>query len=212
MLLVVPIDKAAPKGRLILPVQQVLRDLLDHGATALIVRDSELSEALSTFGQSIRLVITDSQAMKTVSSLVPEEIPLTTFSILFARYKGDLEEELRGFRAIEALEDGDTVLIAEGCTHHRQCGDIGTEKIPKGLLAFTKKNIRTEFTSGGEFPEDLTKYKVVIHCGGCMLNEREMKHRIEEAKTQGVPITNYGMVLSGFSGSLKRTTEFLEKA
>lgn len=213
VILVVPIDKAAPKGRLILPQQQTIRDLLDHGAIPLVCRDSELADVISRYGSDAKLVITDSQAFKKVSAIVSEEIPLTSFSILFARYKGELEYQLNGIKAVESLKDGDYVLIAEGCTHHRQCGDIGTEKIPAMLRK--KANVQIDFTQGTEYPDDLEKYKVIIHCGGCMLNEKEMKARIEAAKKHNVAITNYGMTIAYLTGVLERSMKplslFLKK-
>ena len=203
VVLVVPIDKAAPKGRLILPQQQTIRDLLDNGAIPIVCRDSELSKVIDKYKTDIKLVVTDSQAFKKVGQIVPEEIPLTSFSILFSRYKGELDHQLEGVEALKNLKDGDNVLIAEGCTHHRQCGDIGTEKIP----AMLKKagDINIDFVHGVEYPDDLDKYKVIIHCGGCMLNEKEMKYRIEAAKERGVAITNYGMCIAYFTGVLERS-------
>lgn len=203
IVLVVPIDSAAPKGRLILPQQQTIRDILEAGAIALVTRDTELKETLSKV--TPRLVITDSQAFGKVKDIVPDDILLTSFSILFANYKGDLEESIKAVKVIEQLEDGDTVLIAEGCTHHRQCDDIGTVKIPRWLKGHTDKRINYEFCSGTEFPSDLSKYKAVIHCGGCTLNEKEMKHRIFVAKSQNVPITNYGIFISYVNGILERS-------
>ena len=208
VVLVVPIDKAAPKGRLILPQQQTIRDLLDHGAIPLVCRDSELADVIARYGSDAKLVITDSQAFKKVSAIVPEEIPLTSFSILFARYKGELDYQLDGIKAVETLKDGDYVLIAEGCTHHRQCGDIGTEKIPAMLRK--KANVQIDFTQGTEYPDDLEKYKVIIHCGGCMLNEKEMKARIEAAKKHNVAITNYGMTIAYLTGVLERSMKPLQ--
>ncbi|MCR5847727.1 MAG: [FeFe] hydrogenase H-cluster maturation GTPase HydF [Lachnospiraceae bacterium] len=203
VVLVVPIDKAAPKGRLILPQQQTIRDLLDHGAVPIVCRDSELQGVIDKYSSDIKLVITDSQAFKKVSAIVPENIPLTSFSILFSRYKGELGYQLDGIRAVENLKDGDNVLIAEGCTHHRQCGDIGTEKIPAMLAK--KACVNIDFTQGTEYPDDLSKYKVIIHCGGCMLNEKEMKARIEIAKNNDVAITNYGMTIAYLTGVLERS-------
>jgi [FeFe] hydrogenase H-cluster maturation GTPase HydF len=203
VILVVPIDKAAPKGRLILPQQQTIRDLLDHGAIPIVCRDSELADVIERYGKDAKLVITDSQAFKKVAATVPEEIPLTSFSILFARYKGELDYQLDGIRAVESLKDGDYVLIAEGCTHHRQCGDIGTEKIPAMLRK--KADVQIDFTQGTEYPDDLEKYKVIIHCGGCMLNEKEMKARIEAAKKHNIAITNYGMTIAYLTGVLERS-------
>ena len=203
VILVVPIDKAAPKGRLILPQQQTIRDLLDHGAVPIVCRDSELADVIERYGKDAKLVITDSQAFKKVAAIVPEEIPLTSFSILFARYKGELDYQLNGIKAVESLKDGDYVLIAEGCTHHRQCGDIGTEKIPAMLRK--KAYVQIDFTQGTEYPDDLEKYKVIIHCGGCMLNEKEMKARIEAAKKHNIAITNYGMTIAYLTGVLERS-------
>ena len=203
VVLVVPIDKAAPKGRLILPQQQTIRDLLDHGAIPIVCRDSELQSVIDKYASDIKLVITDSQAFKKVGEIVPDNIPLTSFSILFSRYKGELEHQLAGVDAVRDLKDGDYVLIAEGCTHHRQCGDIGTEKIPAMLRK--KANVQIDFTQGAEYPSDLSKYKVIIHCGGCMLNEKEMKARISLAKEAGVPITNYGMTIAFITGILERS-------
>ncbi|MBR5917625.1 MAG: [Lachnospiraceae bacterium] len=203
VILVVPIDKAAPKGRLILPQQQTIRDLLDHGAVPIVCRDSELADVIARYGKDAKLVITDSQAFKKVAAIVPEEIPLTSVSILFARYKGELDYQLDGIKAVESLKDGDYVLIAEGCTHHRQCGDIGTEKIPAMLRK--KADVQIDFTQGTEYPDDLDKYKVIIHCGGCMLNEKEMKARIEAARKHNIAITNYGMTIAYLTGVLERS-------
>ena len=207
VILVVPIDSSAPKGRLILPQQQTIRDVLDAGAYALVVKDTELTNVLKTIGKKPRLVITDSQAFKKVSKDVPEEIQLTSFSILFARHKGDLETVAGGASYIDSLKDGDTVLISEGCTHHRQCEDIGTVKLPRWLTEYTKKELHFEFTSGGEFPFDLSKYSLIIHCGGCTLNEREMKYRLRCAQDQNIPITNYGTAIAHMNGILKRSLE-----
>ena len=209
VILVVPIDKAAPKGRLILPQQQTIRDLLDHGAVPIVCRDSELADVIERYGKDAKLVITDSQAFKKVAAIVPEEIPLTSFSILFARYKGELDYQLNGIKAVESLKDGDYVLIAEGCTHHRQCGDIGTEKIPAMLRK--KADVQIDFTQGTEYPDDLDKYKVIIHCGGCMLNEKEMKARIEAAKKHNIAITNYGMTIAYLTGVLERSMKPLNR-
>lgn len=208
VILVVPIDKAAPKGRLILPQQQTIRAILERGALSLVVRDTELSETLERFQrQNIhpRLVITDSQAFSKVSAVTPKEITLTSFSILFARYKGDLEAVTKGAAALKNIQDGDKILIAEGCTHHRQCDDIGTVKIPSMIRKFTGKEPEFVFTSGTEFPDDLTDYQLVVHCGGCMLNEREMKYRISCCQDQKVPITNYGILMAQATGILKRS-------
>lgn len=210
VILVVPIDKAAPKGRLILPQQQTIRAILESGALSLVVRDTELKATLAHFraqGIKPRLVITDSQAFARVSKDTPEDITLTSFSILFARYKGDLESSVNGVAALNSIEDGDKILIAEGCTHHRQCDDIGTYKIPNWIRSYTGKNPEFEFTSGTEFPDDVTPYKLVVHCGGCMLNEREMKYRVACCNDQGVPITNYGLLIAQVTGILKRSLE-----
>ncbi len=203
--LVVPIDKAAPKGRLILPQQQTIRDLLDAGAAALVVRDTELADLLRSLGKKPSVVITDSQAFAKVKDIVPEDIRLTSFSILMARYKGFLATAVAGAAAIERLRDGDRVLISEGCTHHRQCDDIGTVKLPNWLRKYTGKDITIETSSGKGFPEDLSPYKLVIHCGGCMLNEREMRYRRQFAEDSGVPFTNYGTAIAYMNGILKRT-------
>ncbi|MBQ1350491.1 MAG: [Ruminococcus sp.] len=203
--LVVPIDKAAPKGRLILPQQQTIRDLLDAGAAALVVRDTELAELLRSLGKKPSVVITDSQAFAKVKDIVPDDVRLTSFSILMARYKGFLETAVAGAAAIERLQDGDRVLISEGCTHHRQCDDIGTVKLPNWLRKYTGKDIVIETSSGKGFPEDLSPYKLVIHCGGCMLNEREMRYRRQFAGDSGVPFTNYGTAIAYMNGILKRT-------
>ena len=208
VILVVPIDKAAPKGRLILPQQQTIRDILERGALSLVVRDTELKSTLDHFlaqGVCPKLVVTDSQAFARVSKAVPENITLTSFSILFSRYKGELEIQLKGIAALSSIEDGDRILIAEGCTHHRQCGDIGTCKMPEWIRNYTGKKPVFEFTSGTEFPDDVSSYKMVIHCGGCMLNEREMKYRIACCQDQGVPITNYGILIAQVTGILKRS-------
>lgn len=208
VILVVPIDKAAPKGRLILPQQQTIRDILERGALSLVVRDTELKSTLDHFlaqGVCPKLVVTDSQAFARVSKAVPENITLTSFSILFSRYKGELETQLKGVTALSSIEDGDRILIAEGCTHHRQCGDIGTCKMPEWIRNYTGKKPVFEFTSGTEFPGDVSSYKMVVHCGGCMLNEREMKYRIACCQDQGVPITNYGILIAQVTGILKRS-------
>lgn len=208
VILVVPIDKAAPKGRLILPQQQTIRDILERGALSLVVRDTELKSTLDHFlsqGVCPKLVVTDSQAFARVSKDVPENITLTSFSILFSRYKGELETQLEGVAALSSIQDDDRILIAEGCTHHRQCGDIGTCKIPDWIRNYTGKKPVFEFTSGTEFPDDVSSYKMVVHCGGCMLNEREMKYRIACCHDQGVPITNYGLLIAQVTGILKRS-------
>ena len=208
VILVVPIDKAAPKGRLILPQQQTIRDILERGALSLVVRDTELKSTLDYFlshGVCPKMVVTDSQAFARVSKDVPENITLTSFSILFSRYKGELETQLEGVAALSSIQDDDRILIAEGCTHHRQCGDIGTCKIPDWIRNYTGKKPVFEFTSGTEFPDDVSSYKMVVHCGGCMLNEREMKYRIACCHDQGVPITNYGLLIAQVTGILKRS-------
>lgn len=207
VVLVVPIDKAAPKGRLILPQQQTIRDILESDATAIVVKEYELRETLAQLGKKPSLVITDSQVFAKVSADTPKDIPLTSFSILFARYKGNLQTVVQGAAAIETLQDGDKVLISEGCTHHRQCDDIGSVKIPRWLKNYTGKELQIELSSGTEFPEDLSEYKLIIHCGGCMLNEREMKYRLKCAQDQDIPITNYGIAIAYMQGILKRSVE-----
>ena len=207
VVLVTPIDAAAPKGRLILPQQQTLRDILDANAISLVTRETELPGALKALAKLPKLVITDSQAFGKVSRDVPPEIQLTSFSILFARYKGDLAEAVRGAAMLDRLNDGDRVLISEGCTHHRQCGDIGTEKLPKWIREYTNKQLEFSFTSGGEFPDDLSEYALVVHCGGCMLNEREMKSRVRRCIDSGTPITNYGIAIAQIHRILRRSLE-----
>ena len=207
VVLVVPIDSAAPKGRLILPQQQTIRDVLESGAISVVTRETELPQTLRALGKKPALVITDSQAFKKVNADTPADVPLTSFSILFTRYKGDLKEAVHGAAQLDKLQDGDTVLISEGCTHHRQCGDIGTVKLPNWIRKYTGKELNFAFTSGGEFPEDLSRYALVVHCGGCMLNEREMKARIARAVAQDVPITNYGICIAQVHGILKRSVE-----
>ena len=207
VVLVVPIDSAAPKGRLILPQQQTIRDVLEAGAISVVTRDTELPQTLKSLGKKPKIVVTDSQAFGKVKNDVPEDILLTSFSILFARYKGDLAEQIKAVKAIDSLKDGDYVLISEGCSHHRQCDDIGTVKIPRWLKEHSGKKINYEFSSGTEFPRDLSKYKAVIHCGGCTLNEKEMKLRIAVAKEQNVPITNYGIFIAYTQGILKRSLQ-----
>lgn len=207
VVLVVPIDSAAPKGRLILPQQQTIRDVLEANAAAIVVKESELKQTLEQLGRSPAMVITDSQVFEQVSEEVSEEIPLTSFSILMARYKGYLETAVNGVAAIDHLKDGDKILISEGCTHHRQCDDIGTVKIPRWLKQHTGKELIIETSSGTEFPEDLTSYALVIHCGGCMLNEREVKYRMKCAEDQRVPFTNYGIAIAQMKGILKRSIE-----
>lgn len=207
VVLVTPIDKAAPKGRLILPQQQTIRDILEADATAIVVKEFELRETLENLGKKPKLVITDSQVFAKVSADTPKDIMLTSFSILFARYKGLLEEAVRGAAALEKLNDGDSLLISEGCTHHRQCDDIGRVKLPRWIKNYTGKELNFEFTSGGEFPEDLSKYKLIVHCGGCMLPEREVKYRLKCAVDQQIPITNYGTLIAYMQGILKRSLE-----
>ncbi|OUN91403.1 [FeFe] hydrogenase H-cluster maturation GTPase HydF [Blautia sp. An46] len=207
VVLVVPIDKAAPKGRLILPQQQTIRDILDADAVSVVVKEDRLKETLESLGKKPRLVITDSQVFGRVSKDTPKELLLTSFSILFARYKGNLETVVEGARTLEKLKDGDKVLISEGCTHHRQCGDIGTEKLPAWIRKYTEKNLEFSFTSGTEFPDELGEYSLIVHCGGCMLNEREMKYRLSCAEDQGVPMTNYGIIIAYMNGILERSLE-----
>ena len=205
VVLVIPIDKAAPKGRLILPQQQTIRDILDAGAVAISAKETELKETLEKLGKKPRPVITDSQVFEKVAAETPDDVFLTSFSILFARYKGNLKTAVEGARTLDKLRDGDTVLISEGCTHHRQCDDIGTVKLPRWIKEYTKKQLEFRFTSGTEFPEDLPVYNLIVHCGGCMLNEREMKYRIQCAVDQGVPITNYGILIAYMKGILERS-------
>ena len=201
------IDKAAPKGRLILPQQQTIRDILDSGATALVCRDTELQGLLASLPQKPRMVITDSQAFGKVAKIVPRDVELTSFSILFARYKGNLRDAVRGAAMLDKLQDGDKILISEGCTHHRQCGDIGTVKLPKWISEYTGKQLGFEFTSGRDFPEDLSPYALVIHCGGCMLTEREMQYRARHASDSGIPMSNYGIIIAHTHGILRRSLE-----
>ena len=207
VVLVVPIDKAAPKGRLILPQQQTIRDVLESGAVSVVVRDTELKSTLETLGQKPKLVITDSQVFGRVSRETPEDVLMTSFSILFARYKGNLKQAVEGAKALESLQDGDRILISEGCTHHRQCGDIGTVKLPTWIKKYTGKKPEYVFTSGMEFAGELTEYHMVIHCGGCMLNEQEMQYRLRTAREQGVPMTNYGIAIAYMNGILKRSLQ-----
>lgn len=204
VVLVVPIDSAAPKGRLILPQQQTIRDILEAGAISLVTRETELTRTLESLREPPRLVITDSQAFGIVDKLVPKNIQLTSFSILFARYKGNLRQAILGAAQLNSLQDGDTVLISEGCTHHRQCGDIGTEKLPNWIRRFTGKDVQFSFTAGNEFPEDVSKYALVVHCGGCMLNEREMQYRLRHSAERNVPMTNYGIAIAHMHGILDR--------
>lgn len=207
VVLVIPIDSAAPKGRLILPQQQTIRDILDAQAVSTVVKDTELADTLEKLPIKPKLVITDSQAFGKVAKDVPEDIPLTSFSILFARYKGNLDTVVSGARTLDTLKDGDTILISEGCTHHRQCDDIGSVKLPRWINEYTGKNLNFAFTSGTEFPDDLSKYQLIIHCGGCMLNEREMKYRLKCAEDQNIPITNYGIAIAHMKGILERSLE-----
>ena len=207
VVLVVPIDNAAPKGRLILPQQQTIRDILDGHAVSIVVQETELADVLVRLGDKAKLVITDSQAFKGVKEIVPENIALTSFSILFARYKGSLEQSIEGIRMLDRLKDGDCVLICEGCTHHRQCNDIGTVKIPKMISGYTGRQLNFQWTSGTEFPEDLSKYRLIVHCGGCMLNEREMNYRQNHAQAAKTPITNYGILMAHINGILQRSLE-----
>lgn len=210
IILVTPIDSSAPKGRIILPQQQTIREILDSHAVATTCQVSELNGVIESLKSAPKMVITDSQAFGEVSRIVPKEIPLSSFSILMARHKGELFHQLSGIDALEKLKDGDKVLISEGCTHHRQCNDIGTVKIPYLIKDYTKADVVFKFSSGTEFPEDLSKYSLIVHCGGCMLNEREMKYRIHCAKDQGIPITNYGMLLAKISGVLDRSLEIFD--
>ena len=205
VVLVTPIDAAAPKGRLILPQQQTIRDILDCGAMCTVTRETELTRTLSMLADKPKMVITDSKVFGQVDRDTPADVLLTSFSILFARYKGDLRTVVRGALQLDKLKDGDKILISEGCTHHRQCGDIGTEKLPAWIRSYTGKQLEFSFTSGGEFPENVSGYALVVHCGGCMLNEREMKSRIRKAASCGVPITNYGITIAHLHGILKRS-------
>lgn len=212
VVLVVPIDESAPKGRLILPQQQVIRDILEAGCIAVVTKETELKETLLKLSCKPKAVITDSQAFGIVSKIVPDDIYLSSFSILMARYKGDLDWQVEGAKAIDDLKDGAKILISEGCTHHRQCADIGTVKIPNWLSEYTDKKFELNFTSGGEFPNDLSEYDLIIHCGGCTLNEQEMKYRIAKAKEANVPITNYGVLISYMNGILERSLRLLTLA
>lgn len=207
VVLVIPVDESAPKGRLILPQQMTMRDILDKNCTVVACQDTELKDTLSALSRKPKLVITDSQAFGKVSKIVPEDILLTSFSILMARYKGDLEMLVEGAVKLKEIKDGDKVLISEGCTHHRQCNDIGTVKIPGWIRGFTKSEPNFVFTSGGGFPKDLSDISLIVHCGGCMLNEKEMKHRLSVSKEQGVPVVNYGVAIAQMHGILKRSLE-----
>ncbi len=207
VLLVVPIDESAPKGRLILPQQQTIRELLEARAVSIVVKETELEAVLDSLATKPKLVITDSQVFSQVSAVTPPDVSLTSFSILFARHKGHLEQFVEGVRTLDTLRDGDTILISEGCTHHRQCNDIGRVKLPGWIRGHARKNLNFEFSSGTEFPDDLSKYRLVVHCGGCMLNEREMKYRQLCARNQNVPITNYGMTIAHIHGILRRSLE-----
>ena len=204
VIMVTPIDESAPKGRIILPQQQVLRNVLDNKGIAIVVQPEELADTLKKLACKPRLVVTDSQVFPTVAKIVPEDVPLTSFSILMARYKGSLLNSVKSVKTLENIQDGDKILISEGCTHHRQCGDIGTEKLPSWIKNYTNKNINFDFTSGGDFPEDLGKYKLIIHCGACMLTEREMKSRIALSTEQQISLSNYGIVIAKINGILER--------
>ena len=210
VVLVVPIDKAAPKGRLILPQQQTIRDVLEAGAVSVVTKETELKQTLQSLGKKPKFVITDSQVFAKVAAVTPADIPMTSFSILMARYKGDLKQAAEGAKALEMIQDGDPILISEGCTHHRQCGDIGTEKLPDWIRQYTGKAPEFHFTSGTEFPEDVSGYKLIVHCGGCMLNAREMKSRLRSAADQEIPMTNYGILIAYMKGILKRSMGALE--
>lgn len=205
VVLVVPIDSSAPKARLILPQQQTIRDILDGGGISMVAREKELKQTLDSLDRKPKLVITDSKVFDHVSKIVPQDIMLTSFSILFSRHKGDLEEQVAGIKTIENLKDGDKILIAEGCTHHRQCDDIGTIKLPKWLLEFTKKELVFEFTSGTQFPKNLKEYALIVHCGACTLNKKEMEHRMKNSKKQNIPIVNYGILIAYMKGILERS-------
>ena len=210
VILVTPIDEAAPKGRLILPQQEVLRDILDGDGITITVKETELSQALMMLKTPPKMVITDSQAFDYVSKIVPKEIPLTSFSIIMSRYKGFLQNSIEAVNAIENLKDGDTVLIAEGCTHHRQCNDIGTVKIPKWIKKHTDKNVNIITCSGKDFPDDLSEFSVIFQCGGCMITTRDIAHRIKSAKQQNIPIINYGIAIAHMNGILDRSIELFK--
>ncbi len=205
VVLVTPIDASAPKGRMILPQQQAIRDVIDHGAAAVVVRETEYEQTLRTLGRKPSLVVTDSQVFEQIDAQTPQDIPLTSFSILMARFKGFLSAAVQGARSMETLRDGDTVLVSEGCTHHRQCNDIGTVKLPRWLRQYTGKDLRFATTSGTEFPENLDAYSLVVHCGGCMLNERELRYRMKTSLDAGVPFTNYGTAIAQMHGILDRS-------
>lgn len=209
VILVTPIDESAPKGRMILPQVQAIREILDRTAVCLVTQTDQLAHTLSLLKQPPRLVITDSQAFEQVKQIVPDEIMLTSFSILFARFKGVLTPAMQAAQALEALPAGSRILISEGCTHHRQCNDIGTVKLPKWIQSYTKKTFQFDFSSGNSFPEDLSPYQLIVHCGGCMLNQREMENRAARAASQGVPYTNYGVLIAYLNGILKRSLSFL---
>lgn len=210
VVLVMPIDDSAPKGRIILPQQEVIRELLELGCITICVQDGELKDSLLKLKSPPSLVITDSQVFERVSEIVPDDIRLTSFSILFARYRGGLAKMLEGASMLSKLKDGDRVLISEGCTHHRQCEDIGTVKLPRWIREYSGTSPHFEFTSGGTYPDDLTSYKLIVHCGGCMLNETAMKSRIGKAVNQGIPIVNYGMAIAQMTGILKRATKIFK--
>lgn len=210
VILVTPIDSSAPKGRMILPQVQSIRDILDKHAVCIVSQPEQLQKTFGMLNKKPKLVVTDSQVFSQVKNIIPDDIPLTSFSILFARYKGLLKDAVIGVNAIETLKDDDTLLICEGCTHHRQCEDIGTVKIPKWIENYTKKKLHFEFTSGGDFPEKLDKYALIVHCGGCMLNEREIRYRNKCANDAGIPITNYGTLIAYINGILKRSIEILD--
>lgn len=209
IVLVIPIDSSAPKGRLILPQQQVIRDALEASATIIVTKETELLETLSKLSCKPKVVITDSQAFELVAKIVPKDVFLTSFSILMARYKGALEWQVSGAKVLDNLTEGSKILVSEGCTHHRQCKDIGTVKLPMWIKQYTSKEFKYEFTSGGEFPEDLSGFSLIIHCGGCTLNEQEMKYRISKAKEQNIPITNYGIIIAYMNGILERSLDLL---
>ena len=211
VILVIPIDKAAPKGRLILPQQQTIRDILESDAVAVVVKENGLKEVFNSVGRKPALVITDSQVFKRVAEETPADIPFTSFSVLFSRYKGDLDAQVEGAHALDHLQDGDTILISEGCTHHRQCGDIGTEKLPAWIRKHSGKDVQFEFTSGTEFPLELEQYSLIVHCGGCMLNEKEMKYRLKCAADAGIPMTNYGTAIAHMNGILDKSLEVFSK-